>query len=95
MEEEMKMSRNNSRNSSLVSIRKAPLQNVLSDANRDEKAQTPGLDIEALRTIGRIVRAIRTRIVEAEGGHRSDIRGDGGKEGCTTDSRQISGKGAD
>jgi len=89
------MTRTPGRNSASSRIRKADLQNVLSDTNRDEKTQTPGLDIEALRTIGRIVRAIRTRIAEDEGGHRSDIRGDGGKEGCTTNSRQISGKGAD
>jgi hypothetical protein len=58
----MKKSRNIGRNSSLVSIRKAPTQNVLSDTNEDQKAQIPALGIEGLRTVGRLVRGIKTRI---------------------------------
>src|SRR5262245_61238350 len=58
----MKKSRGRCRNSSFVSIRKAPVQNMLSNTNRDEKVQTTVLNIEALRTIGRIVRAIKTQI---------------------------------
>jgi hypothetical protein len=50
------------RNSSAVSIRKAPAQSVLSDTYEDEKPQVPILDIEALRTIGRIIQAIKGRI---------------------------------
>ena len=47
---------------SFVSIRKAPAQNVLSDTNEYEKADSPVIAIEALRTINRIVRAIKVRI---------------------------------
>ena len=50
------------RNSSSVSIRKAPAQNMLSDTNEHEKEQTAVLSFEALRTIGRIVRSIRAKI---------------------------------
>jgi hypothetical protein len=55
----MKKSRGRCRNSAFVSIRKAPVQKYVTDTNKDEKLQTPILDIEALRTIGRIVWAIK------------------------------------
>ena len=58
----MSRSRNAGRNSSSVSIRKAPLQNVLSDTYEDEKEQVPVLDGEALRAISRIVREIKRRL---------------------------------
>jgi len=55
------------RNSSFVSIRKAPAQNVLSDTNEHEKEQRPIVSFEALQAIGRIVRAIKERIALAPG----------------------------
>jgi len=58
----MKNSRGRCRNSSFVSIRKAHGQNMLSNTNKHEKVQTPVLNIEALRTISRIVRAIKRRL---------------------------------
>jgi hypothetical protein len=58
----METSRKPVGNSSLVSIRKAPAQNVLSNANEHEKAQIPTLSLEALRAIARIIQAIKTRI---------------------------------
>jgi hypothetical protein len=54
-------------NLSSVSIRKAHLQRCATDTNEHEKAQTPTLNIEALRNIGRIVRAIKARISAADG----------------------------
>src|SRR5262249_21746085 len=66
----MKKSRGGCRNSFFVSIRKAPPQKYATDTNKDEKVQTPILDIEALRTIGRIVRAVKVRIdLAANGQH--------------------------
>ena len=47
---------------SFVSIRKVPAQNVLSITDEYEKADSPVIAIEALRTINRIVRAIKVRI---------------------------------
>ena len=64
----MKMSRNIGRNSLSVSIRKAPAQNVLSDTNEDEKAPIQTLSLDALRALGRIVRAINDRL-EADAGY--------------------------
>jgi hypothetical protein len=63
----MNKSLNSWRNSSSVSIRKAHLQNVLSDTNEHEKEQTPVVSFEGLRTIGRIVRAIKARIQSEPG----------------------------
>jgi hypothetical protein len=68
----MKKSLNSWRNSSSVGIRKEHLQNVLSDTNEDEKAQTPTLSIEALRTIGDLVNAIKARINDADGHDQDD-----------------------
>src|SRR5262249_42619322 len=65
----MKKSRGGCRNSFFVSIRKAPLQKYATDTNRHEKVQTPILGIEALRTIGRIVRPVKVRIDLANGQH--------------------------
>ena len=65
----MKKSRGRCRNSSFVSIRKAPVQKYATDTNKDEKLQTPILGIEVLRTIGRIVRAVKVRIDLAKGQH--------------------------
>ena len=50
------------RNSAYISIRKPASQNMLSGTNEHEKEQVTILDIAALRTIGRIVRDIKTRI---------------------------------
>jgi len=47
---------------SSVSIRKCPVQNLLSDTHEREKEQPPTVDVEALRTIGRLVRTIKERI---------------------------------
>ena len=58
----MRTIRTSGRNSASVRIRKPHLQNVLSDTNKHENTQTPTLSIEALRTIGRIIRGIKTRI---------------------------------
>jgi hypothetical protein len=58
----MERSPNSVGNSSLISIRKAPLQNVLSDTNEHEEIKTPTLSLEALRTIGRLVRTFRAKI---------------------------------
>jgi hypothetical protein len=59
---EMKMSSNNSRNSSLVSIREPHLKRCKPDMRKDEKGQTPILNLEALNVIGRLVRTIKERI---------------------------------
>ena len=56
------MTRKSGRNSSSVRIWKAHPQNVLPDADRDEKAQTPILNPDALKVIGRLVRAFKARI---------------------------------
>ena len=72
----MKKSRGRCRNSSFVSIRKAPVRKYGTNANEDEKTQTPILNVEALRTIGRIVRAIKSRIVPGtEAEKRSEEQG--------------------
>jgi hypothetical protein len=49
-------------NSSFVSIRKPPAQNMLPDTNEDQKAQPPILKLEALKVLGRLVRAFKARI---------------------------------
>jgi hypothetical protein len=64
----MKKSRNSDENSSSVSIRKGSLQNVLSDTNEQEKAQIPTLGLEALRTLARIVGAIKSRLARQADG---------------------------
>jgi len=56
------MSRNDTRNSALVSIWEGPSQSYGTNTNGNEKFQTPVLNIESLRAIGRIVRAIKDRI---------------------------------
>lgn len=61
------MIRTPGRNSSSISIRKAHLQRCATDTNEHEKAQTPTFDIEALRNIGRMVRAIKARIDDTNG----------------------------
>lgn len=43
-------------------------QNMLSDANEDEEIKTPTLSLDALRALGRIVRAIKDRL-EADAGY--------------------------
>jgi hypothetical protein len=50
------------RNSSSISIRKAHPQKCDTDANRDEKASTPVLSLDALKVIGRLVRAFKARV---------------------------------
>ena len=55
------------RNSVSVSIWEVHLQRCATDTNEHEKAQSPTLDIEALRNIGRIVRDIKARINGANG----------------------------
>jgi hypothetical protein len=50
------------RSSSSGSIRKAPAQKYATDTNRYEKEQTPIIDIEALKTIARLVRSIKAKI---------------------------------
>ena len=62
----MRKSHKIGRNSSFVSIWKAPAGKVLPDANEHKKAPTPVIGIEALRTIHRIVLAIREKIAASE-----------------------------
>ena len=50
------------RNSSSVSIRKAPAQKYDTDTNKDENAQTPILNLDTLKVIGRLVQAFKARI---------------------------------
>ena len=83
----MQRSSNDSRNSSLISIREPHLQNVLSNTNEYEKPQSPSLSIEALRTIGRIVRGIKARI-DAANKHDED------SQICVSDSGSRAGIGA-
>ena len=70
----MKSGEKNCEDLSSVSIRKGPAQNVLSDTNGDEKVQTPVLDIEALRVIGRKVRSIKTRVDVYDAEHAYDVQ---------------------
>jgi hypothetical protein len=58
----MHRSRNSVGNSSSISIRKARSQRCATDTNEYEKLPIPILEIEALRTIGRLVRTIRAKI---------------------------------
>jgi hypothetical protein len=58
----MAKSRNTRTKVSSVSIWEPRSCNVLPDANKDEKAQTQFITIDALRAISRIVLAIKTRI---------------------------------
>jgi len=58
----MTISNQDVRNSSTASIRKACSRKYATDTSQDEKVQQPILDVEALRTVGRIVRAIKERI---------------------------------
>ena len=60
----------NRRNLASVSIWEARSQRCATDTNEHEKAEAPILGIEALRNIGRIVRAIKTRIDGADGHDR-------------------------
>jgi hypothetical protein len=60
------------RNSSFVSIWKAPAGKELPDANEHKKAPTPVIGIEALRTINRIVLAIEEKIAAASERTKSD-----------------------
>ena len=60
------------RNSSAVSIRKGAARKMVSNTNKDEKAKSPTLSLETLRTIGAIVRAIRERIDSAD--HQGDTQ---------------------
>ena len=83
----MKASSSNVRNSSFVSIWKAPARKYATDASKDEKVQQPILNIEALRTIGRIVRAIQERI---EDGQRSEIGSDPARAGDNSGSGAAS-----
>ena len=70
----MSTSRNTIRNLASVSIQKAHLQRCATDTNEHENTQTPTLDIEALRDIGRILRGIKARI-DAAIGHGEDNTG--------------------
>jgi hypothetical protein len=57
----MSRSRNTGRNSASVSIRKAHPQKCDTDANKHENASTPILNLDALKVIGRLVRAFKAR----------------------------------
>jgi hypothetical protein len=58
----METSRNSVGNYALISTRKAPAQNVVSNTYEHEKAQKPTLGFEALRAVSRIVRDIKERL---------------------------------
>ena len=58
----MKMSSDNSRNSSLVSIREPHLKRCKPDMSKDEKIKNPILNIDTLKVIGRLVRNFKARI---------------------------------
>jgi hypothetical protein len=58
----MKKSHNIGRNSASVSVRNAPAQIVLSDTDEDEKTQPPIVDIDALKRLAAIARAIKARV---------------------------------
>src|SRR5690349_13669010 len=62
----MSNSQNHSTNSTFVSIRYAPSSNVLPDANEHEEAQTLLIDIAALRSISRIVEALKNKIAACD-----------------------------
>ena len=68
----MSKSRSISRNSSLVSIRYAPLSKGQPNANEREEAPTPVIDIAALRNIRRIVETLRNRIDAGDGNTTGD-----------------------
>lgn len=57
----MKMSPNR-RNLTFVSIREGHSKRCKPDMRKDEKAQTPILNLGALKVIGRLVRAFKPRI---------------------------------
>ena len=66
---------------------------MLSDTYEDEKEPVPLLDIKALRIIGSIVRAAKSRISAAVCDRQLDVgRGDR-KPGCTEAICQTGGKG--
>jgi hypothetical protein len=58
----MERSPNSVGNSSLISIRKAPLQKHATDTNRYEKTQTTTLSLDTLRGLARVIRAIKERL---------------------------------
>lgn len=58
----MTTTRKPGRNSSSISIRKAHPHKYDTDTNRDEKVQTPILNLDALKVIGRLVRTFKARI---------------------------------
>jgi len=89
----MKMSRNDTRNSALVSIWEGPSQSCATDTNKDEKVPTPILNIEALKTISRIVRAIKARINVANGQHsQKDPATTAGDAGSRAPTCPVSGQ---
>jgi hypothetical protein len=57
----MSRSRNGGKNSASSSW-EAHLQKCDTDANRDEKASTPVLSLDALKVVGRLVRAFKARV---------------------------------
>ena len=91
-----------SRNSSSVSIRYAPSNKELPDANKYEPSEIPVIDVEGLRSIRRIVLTIKQRIAEAEQtktGHdhqRLSARGPGGsKTDCSNCAEDPNGEEAE
>jgi hypothetical protein len=64
--------RNMGRNSSFVSIRSAPSTQNEQDANKYEENQIPVIDIEALRSIRRIVLTIKERIAAGQASNPGD-----------------------
>lgn len=95
----MKEVSNHGENLSSVSIRKAPARKYVTDTNQDEKVQQPILDIDALRAIGRIVRAIKERIEasqRSETGSDPEAHGAGDNSGsgaASQDRSQAHGRG--
>jgi hypothetical protein len=82
----MKKSRNISGNSSFVSIRYAPSNKVVPNANEREDAEIPVIDIAGLRNITRIVETIKQKIAAGERngpGNNTDTHAAGDPSGTT------------
>ncbi|MGE5302496.1 MAG: ABC transporter substrate-binding protein [Alphaproteobacteria bacterium] len=76
-----------------LNARMSALQNVLSNTNEDEKAQTPTLNIKALRAIGRIVRGIKARIGDdGQQSHEDTGRAPAGDRGSAAPADPVGGQ---
>jgi hypothetical protein len=88
----MKSPEQNVENFAFVSVWKGHSRRCATDSNQDEEVQQHILDIEALRTIGRIVRAINERIEasqisETGNDPKAHRAGDNGGSGAASQDR--------